>query len=305
MNWAAIDFDWNHVRAFLATAEEGSLSAAARALRQTQPTLGRQVAALEAELGVSLFDRVGRRLSLTPAGADLLAQCRAMGEAAARISLTATGVSESIEGTIRITASELYAAEILPPLLASLRAAHPRIRLEIVASNDRADLRRREADIAIRNVAPSEPDLIARRLPDDEGGLFATPAYLAQLPALTRPADLAAATFLGFDDNAALIAELNAQGVPVDESNFSVATGTSHFTHWALMRAGLGIGVGPVSSGAVDQTLVRLFPEALQFVFPVWLVAAQELRTSARVRVVFDHLAEGLRTRRRGLQNPA
>ncbi|MEM8824555.1 MAG: LysR family transcriptional regulator, partial [Pseudomonadota bacterium] len=85
MNWDVIDFDWNHIRAFLATAEEGSLSAAARALRQTQPTLGRQVSALEAELGVILFDRVGKRLVLTPEGGMLLAQCRAMGDAAARL----------------------------------------------------------------------------------------------------------------------------------------------------------------------------------------------------------------------------
>ena len=88
-------FDWNRARAFLATAEEGSLSAAARALGLTQPTLGRQVAALEEELGIVLFERVGRSLALTQSGIELLDHVRAMGEAANRISLTASGRSQT------------------------------------------------------------------------------------------------------------------------------------------------------------------------------------------------------------------
>ncbi|MEM8851378.1 MAG: LysR family transcriptional regulator [Pseudomonadota bacterium] len=301
MNWTAIDFDWNFVRAFLATAEQGSFTAAARALRQTQPTIGRQVAALETELAVTLFDRVGKRLILTPAGRDLLEQCRAMGDAAARISLTASGVSQRIEGRIRITVSELYAAETLPPVLAVLRAAHPGIEIDILATNARADLRRREADIAIRNVAPTEPDLIARRLPDDAAGLFATRGYLAGLPRTQRPEDFADATFLGMSDNTDLIAAYTARGIPVTRANFTINSGNSHLIHWANTKAGLGIGIGPISGGVADPKLVRVLPETEPFIFPVWLVAAQELRTSARVRTVFDLLARELSRDRKGL----
>ncbi|MEM8657278.1 MAG: LysR substrate-binding domain-containing protein, partial [Pseudomonadota bacterium] len=253
--------------------------------------LGRQVSALEAELGVILFDRVGKRLVLTPEGGMLLAQCRAMGDAAARLSLTASGASKRIEGKIRITVSELYAAETLPRVLATLRAAHPGIEIDILATNDMADLRRREADIAIRNAAPKEPDLIARRLPDDEAGLFATRDYLSRLPRTDRPEDFAEATFLGFSGNAELIAGYTARGIPVTEANFTINTGESHLVHWAHTKAGLGIGIGPVSCGEADPTLVRVLPDLEPFIFPVWLVAAQELRTSARVRTVFDLLA--------------
>jgi len=157
MDWRAVKFDWNRARAFLVTAEEGSLSAAARALGMAQPTLGRQVDALEAELDVVLFERVGRGLELTPSGLELLEHVRSMGEAANRVSLTAAGQSQSIEGTICIAASETYAAILLPPILVKLRRLEPGIHIEIVASSKPSDLRRREADIAIRNFAPSGP----------------------------------------------------------------------------------------------------------------------------------------------------
>ena len=110
MDWRSVSYDWNQVRAFLATVEEGSLSAAARALGLTQPTLGRQVAGLEAALGVTLFERIGKTLVLTAPGMELLEQTRAMGEAASRLSLAATGQSTSIEGHVRISASDSPAA---------------------------------------------------------------------------------------------------------------------------------------------------------------------------------------------------
>src|SRR5450432_465334 len=154
MDWRSVKFDWNRAKAFLVTAEEGSLSAAARALGMAQPTLGRQVDALEEELGVVLFERVGRGFVLTPSGVELLDHVRAMGHAASRVSLIAAGQSESIEGTISIAASEVYAAMLLPPIIAKLRQAEPKINIEIVASTKASDLRRREADIAIRNFQP-------------------------------------------------------------------------------------------------------------------------------------------------------
>ena len=144
-------FDWNRARAFLVTAEEGSLSAAARALGMAQPTLGRQVDALEEELGVILFERVGRGFTLTPSGLELLDHVREMGNAAnGRVSLTAAGQSQSIEGTVVIAASEVHAAMLLPPILRQI-AGTPTLGfgLEIVASSKTSDLRRREADIAL------------------------------------------------------------------------------------------------------------------------------------------------------------
>ncbi len=163
IDWRSVKFDWNKARAFLITAKEGSLSAASRALGMAQPTLGRQVDGLEQELGIVLFERVGRGLKLTPSGLELLTHVRDIGEAAGRVSMTALGQSQALEGTISISASETYAAVLLPPIVAKLRVLEPGIQVEIVVANHASDLRRREADIAIRNFRPTEPDLIAKR----------------------------------------------------------------------------------------------------------------------------------------------
>ena len=170
MNWDDIAFDWNRVRAFLATAEEGSLSAAARALHQTQPTLSRQVTGLEQSLGVTLFERGHRQARLTVAGLELLEHVRAMAEAANRVSLAASGQSQAIEGRVCITATELLAAHHLPRMLRKLREQAPGIVVEVVASDELRDLIRREADIAIRHAQPTQPETDTPDKPEVDNG---------------------------------------------------------------------------------------------------------------------------------------
>ncbi len=295
MDWRSVKFDWNRARAFLVTAEEGSLSAAARALGMAQPTLGRQVTALEQELGVALFERVGRGLALTPSGLELVEHVRAMGEAASRVSLTASGQSQSIEGTIRITTTEVYAAFVLPPIIAKLRPLAPGITIEIVASNAVSDLRRREADIAIRNGRPTDPDLIAKKVKDDLAQLYATPAYLDRIGNPSSLAGFSQADFIGFDDNKPLLDGLNALGFSLTGRNFPVLTG-SHLVHWELVKQGLGVGVMPIRTGDAEPLVRRILPTMDPIEVPVWLVAHRELRTSRRVRLVFDFLFDELST---------
>lgn len=295
MDWRSVNFDWNRARAFLVTAEEGSLSAAARALGMAQPTLGRQVTALEQELGVVLFERVGRGLALTPSGVELVEHVRAMGNAASRVSLTASGQSQSIEGTIRITTTEVYAAFVLPPMIAKLRRLSPGITIEIVASNAVSDLRRREADIAIRNGRPTDPDLIAKKVKDDFAQLYATPAYLDQIGNPSSLAGFSQADFIGFDDNKPLLNGLNALGFNLTGRNFPVLTG-SHLVHWDLVKQGLGVGVMQMRTGDAEPLVRRILPTMDPIEVPVWLVAHRELRTSRRVRLVFDFLFDELST---------
>ena len=213
MDWRSIRFDWNHARAFLVAAEEGSFSAAGRVLSIAQPTIGRQVAALEEELGVALFERIGNAIKLTSAGLDLMEHLRAMGDAATRVSLTAAGKSLSIDGTVCITASELIAAHVLPPIIGRMRRTHPGIEIEIVASNTARDLRRREADIAVRNFTPTQPDLVAKKIADRDARLYAAPAYLKRLGNPTSPAGLSQADFFGFDRTDLMIKGLRALGL--------------------------------------------------------------------------------------------
>lgn len=296
MNWQAVNFDWNQVRAFLATVEEGSLSGAARAIGLTQPTLGRQVSALEGHLGVTLFERSGRTLILTPTGQELVEHVRAMGEAATRLSLVASGQSQSIEGRVKVTASEGYAAYVLPEAVARLRATHPGIVLEIVSTNLVSDLRRREADIAVRNADPTDPEMIARRMPDQRGGFYATRELIARHGPFREVQDLRDAPLIGFGANGEYLAMLQKRQVPVTEANF-VAGSESHLVHWQMARQGIGIGIIGCVMGDRDAAMVPVLHDRLTFAFPVWLVAPAELKTSRRVRIVFDLLAEVLGAR--------
>ncbi|MCR6670353.1 LysR family transcriptional regulator [Devosia ginsengisoli] len=285
--------DWNHLRAFLATVETGSLSGAARSLGLTQPTLGRQVAALEQELGVLLFERVGRSLVLTRAGQELFESARPMGEVAERLPIIASGQSQAIEGLVRITASDVVAAHTLPPILKRLHAIAPGIEVDVVAANDVRDLMRREADIAIRHVRPEQPDLIARRCRGTTAHLYGASLYLDSHGRPRSGADLSAANFIGYSEADGLVAELNARGVPITRRNFRWTTG-SVVTAWEMIRQGLGIGVmfRDVAEGAAGVEPV--LPDLAPLDVPIWLAVHRELHTSRRIRLVFDLLAEEL-----------
>jgi DNA-binding transcriptional LysR family regulator len=293
MDWKSVKFDWNRARAFLVTAEEGSLSAAARALGMTQPTLGRQVTALEQELGVVLFNRVGTGLVLTPGGLELLDQVRVMGEAANRMSLSASGQSNNIEGSICISASEVDATFRLPAIIAKLRKMAPGIEVEIVASNAPSDLGRREADIAIRSFRPTQPDLIAKKIKDISAQLYATPEYLKSIGMPTTMAGLNQADFISFDNTGRLQKSLNDLGLNLSKKNFPLIS-ENYIVHWELVKQGLGIGVMPIDIGDAEPLVQPVLKEFALFVFPMWLTAHSELKTSRRVRIVFDLLVSEL-----------
>jgi DNA-binding transcriptional LysR family regulator len=293
MDWRSVKFDWNRARAFLVTAEEGSLSAAARALGMAQPTLGRQVDALEEELGVILFERVGRGFALTPSGLDLLDHVRAMGVAASQVSLVAAGHSQSIEGTICIAASETHAAMLLPPVIAKLRTMHPGIHIEIVASSSASNLRRREADIALRNFAPTEPDLIAKKIRDIPARLYATPAYLESIGNPKLPYDLRHADFISIDGTGMFLKGLNAMGLGLTERNFPILT-ENYLVMWEYVKRGIAIGIQDGNIGDAEPLVRRVLPDLEPLLFPIWLVSHRELNTSRRVRLVFDLLAKEL-----------
>ena len=285
------DPDWNHIRAFLATAETGSLSAAARQLGLTQPTLSRQVAALEAQLGVLLFERLGRALALTEAGHELLAHSRKMGEAAQGLSIAATGQAQSIEGTVRITASDMTSAYILPPVLQQLRQRAPRLTVDVVAANDIRDLMRREADIAIRHVRPEQPELIARLVQEATGHFYAAKTYLDRRGRPSSLAELADHDFVSFGDAERMISYLVPLGIPVTPGNFRIGS-NSGLVAWELVRQGFGVTPMSDEVAAAAPEVERLVPGSEAITFPVWLTTHRELHTSRRIRLVFDLLAE-------------
>ena len=293
MDWRSIRFDWNHARAFLVTAEEGSLSAAARALGMTQPTLGRQVSALEEELGITLFERVGKGLELTPTGLELLDLARTMGEAANQFSLSASGKVTTIEGNVSISATDITSIFQLPPIIGELRQREPGITIEIIATNTSSDLLRREADIAIRAFRPSQPELIIKRLNDFVGQLYATPDYLTRIGNPKTPEEFKCAEFIGFiGDTGEYPNILHEKGFP-KSIQFPVTTG-NHQVHWQLCIEGAGIAIMPTDVGDAEPSVVRVVPTLENFTGELWLVVHRELRTNRRVKMVYDFLSERL-----------
>lgn len=285
--------DWNQLKAFLETAETGSLSAAARKLGLTQPTLSRQVAAIEQRMGVTLFERVGKAMALTPTGLDLLEHARAMGAAAEALGLAASGRSQAVGGVVSVSSTDVIAAHLLPPLVRQLREQEPGIAIEVIASDALSDLLRREADIAIRHVKPEQPDLIARLIREATAHFYASEDWVRAHGHPRRAEEAAQLPFVGSDRSGQYLAYLRQHGLPISEANFSCYADHSK-AHWALVRHGMGIGAMMEEIGRDTPGMVRVLDDVPTVRFPIWLVTHRELRTSRRIRVVFEALAQGL-----------
>lgn len=287
------EFDWNHMRAFVATAESGSFSGAARRLRTTQPTIGRQIAALEDRLAVTLFERIGHKLRITPTGIDLLHHARRMEGAAQDIGRIAFGQSNATRGRVVITATDLYAHRVLTPLLPDLQKAAPDIQIVIAASNDRFDLQKREADIALRNGDPVEPELVQTRLPDGLGKYYAAKPYVARHGPFDRPEDASRGQFIDIDTDGQWMGFLNSLGMPVTPDQFTFQTESLNLM-WDMVCNGMGIGPCDMRIGAREPRVQAVFETLDPMPIPTYLMVHRDVRTNKRVRTVFDFLVAAL-----------
>lgn len=281
--------DWTLLRSFLAVAEEGSLSAAARLLGHSQPTLGRHIHQLEAQLGTPLFTRVLRGLTLTDAGSALLPAARDMRMAAAHLSLIAAGRDAQLHGTVRLTASRVVAQYLLPDILATLRRAEPGIAIELVPSDTTENLLFREADIALRMYRPQQLDVATRHVATLPMALYAAPALLTDGP----PRDVAALMaldFVGFDTSDVILRLMAAQGMVRKRADFGLRC-DDQVAYWALVRAGCGVGAMQRVIADADPMVVRIADFVALPSLPVWLTVPEPLRHTPRIRRVLDHLA--------------
>jgi len=284
--------DWSLYRSFLSVLRTGSLSAAARDDGLTQPTVGRHIDALETALGVALFTRSQHGLAPTEAALELQPYAESLEATAAALVRAAVGRAGA-QGTVRITASEVVGAEVLPPILTQLRADHPEMTLELVLSNRTEDLLQREADIAVRMVRPTQQALTARHVGDIEIGLHARREYLERQGVPVSVADLRRHALIGFDHENAFIRSVRAQGFAVERSMFALRS-DSDLAQLAAIRAGFGIGACQVGLARRGPELVRVMAQSFLFKLEVWIVMHSDLRSSARCRVAADALAKGL-----------
>ncbi|HSI51796.1 MAG TPA: LysR family transcriptional regulator [Ideonella sp.] len=287
---------WELYRSLLGVLQQGSLSGAARELGLTQPTVGRHIATLEQQLGVLLFTRSQLGLLPTDAALALRGHAEAMASSAAALARLATSqgdAAKGLNGTVRITASEVVGVEVLPPIVKALRDQQPGITIELQLSNRVQDLLQREADIAVRMVRPTQNQLVARQIGQIELGLFAHPAYLAAHGTPRSLQDMAGHAFIGFDELTPYLRAV-AQRLGVQREMFTLRS-DSDLAQLALIRAAAGIGFCQVAlAQRSEPPLQRLLASEFSLQLDTWITMHEDLRHSAACRVVFDGLAEGL-----------
>lgn len=287
------DFDWRLVRSFLAALDQGSLLGAARVLKATQPTIGRHIAELEAQLGVVLFERTGRGLLPTPTALQLAESARAMDSAANQLARSVAGAEADILGTVRISASQPVACYLLPPILVQMRLALPDVQVELVVSNEVSNLLRREADIALRMVQPDQASLVVKRIAKATLGTYAHRDYLRRRGTPRQPQDLLNHDLVGTDRDEAIVKGMAGFGLPVTRESFAFRS-DDLIAYWQAVRAGLGIGFVTDYLAATDKAVVAVLPMIKVPPIPIWLTVHREIRTSRRIRAVYDFLAQAL-----------
>lgn len=291
--------DWTLYRSFLAVLQEGSLSGAARALGVAQPTVGRHLDTLEDALGLRLFVRTRLGLSPTEAAEALRPDAEALAAGAAALLRTASGQGGGVRGAVRVTASEVVGVELLPPILADLRAQWPELVIELVLSNAVQDLSRRDADIAVRMTAPTQGELVARKLGDIPLGLFARRDYLERCGTPKSLDDGRKHTLIGFDRLTPALRAMIARNPGLNREMFAFRA-DSDLAQLAAVRAGYGIGAVQVPLAARNPSLVRVLADVFELDLETWVVMHESLRASSRCRVVFDALVSGLQAYIRG-----
>lgn len=283
--------DWSILRDFIAVAETGSLSQAARRLRLSQPTLSRRIAALEDQLKAQLFQRTPRGLLLTDAGEQVLSGARRVEEEALAIERQAEAAHQTLTGTVRISITEALGSLWLPSKLAAFHASYPGVCVEVLVDNRIVNLIRREADIAVRMFRPEQPDLIAKKAGDLVMGLYASRSYLDRYGRPSHPSELKDHFHVGFDESMS-----NHPGVQKLERHFSteriVHRSSSFVGQLSATLAGIGIGAHDCILADAEPSLERLMPEHFKHEVEIWLVTHADLRRSARIRAVFDFLAD-------------
>jgi len=284
---------WELYRSFLGVLKEGSLSGAARALGITQPTVGRHVAALEQALGIVLFTRSPGGLMPTELALVLRAHAESIESTVAALERTASSQGDGVRGVVRVSSSEVVGVEVLPPIVARLREAHPELKIEMVLTNRVQDLLRREADIAVRMVRPRQEQLVARRVGQIELGLHARADYLARCGTPRNLGDLAAHSIIGYDQVTAFVRSLGKSLQGLNRDAFSLRT-DSDLAQLALIRAGAGIGFCQVALARRAPDLKRVLARSFSLSLETWVTMHEDLRGIPRCRATFEALVAGL-----------
>lgn len=285
--------DWALWRSFSAVVANGSLSAAARELGISQPTVGRHIETLEADLGLTLFERTLSGLKPNVTALRLYEPVALAQASLAEAAIMAEGAQAEYGGTVRITASAVISNYALPGLLVPIRERYPNIALETVPSDSAENLLLREADIAIRMFRPTQLELVTRHLGDLPIVPAAHQSYLDRRGTPRVIPDLYGHDLIGLDRSDLIIVRAQKIGLPLRREHFSIRS-DNQTQLWELMKAGLGIGFAQASLIRRTPGMVALPLDLSIPPLEVWLTTHRELFTSHRIRAIYDALAEGL-----------
>jgi len=285
--------DWSLVQAFLAVAEEGSLSAAARRLGASQPTVGRQIKAVEDALPMPVFTRHARGFDLTDFGRTLIPAATAMHTAANELRLAAMAQEDQIAGTVRLTASRMVSFVTLPALLADLRKDLPDIQIDLVSTDDAENLLYGSSDIAVRMFRPTQLDLVTQYLGEVRFGCFAAKSYVAEHGMPSGLHEVLARDLVGYDTITRLIDGLRDFGLPASREMFATRCDDS-LVQWEMVAQGCGISIFQKAFAHRDERVVEIPLGIAMPTLPVWLTASPAARRTPRIRAVWDILAREL-----------
>lgn len=284
-------FNWDDLKYFLAMADEGSLSAAARKLNVSQPTLSRRLTALEEQIGSDLFARTRTGLEMTAIGEQLIDHARHMRDDVYSIERMITGHDSSLQGNVVISCIEILGADWLVRHTRPFREQFPGITVEFKIENTTSDLLRREADIAIRMFRPVQNDLIAKRVGTMKYGYYASRNYIEKRGMPENTKDISGHEFILPHDE--ILAHTNKFSQRPFHPRGNISFRSNNLISLAsAVREGFGIGAYSCNMADKDPNLVRLFDDLVVFSSDIWLVSHAELKRSARIRAMFDFLSE-------------
>lgn len=277
--------DWNDLQTFLAIAESGSLSAAARQLRVTQPTMGRRLKALEQRAGAQLLQSMPRGFVLTPLGEAVLNHARTMQEAMLAAERTIDGRDQKLDGLVRVTTVEVLAHYLILPAIQALQERHPGLVVELVPATRNFSLTRREADIALRLVHFEGNNLVARRIGTLDHHVYAAAAQQVTRPHLKDwPADTPVITVLEDQEHLPQVQWFYSHFTPPN----CVLRTNDRLLQAEAAALGMGVACLPHFVEHKMPNLARVQVDAGPASLPIYLGAHNDMRNMPRVRVVMD-----------------
>lgn len=286
--------DWNDLRYFLAVADHGSTLAAGRALRVSQTTVARRIAALEDALGLPLFEKRQAGYALTPAGEALVDRAKLVEEATEDFAEASAALVRDTSGIVRITTQEIFANTLLAPILRELHELHPEIVIQLDTRQELLELGGGEADVALRSTAQEPPaGTVGRRLCIDDWTLYCSREYAARHGVPSTRAELRDHSIIGGGGGKLWVhyeAWLRKLGLE-DRVAMHHATSTGLLSG---VRSGFGLGVLPCIVADAEPDLVRCLPPRSDHGREMWLLTHERVRHTPRVRLAIDFLYDRL-----------